>query len=88
MSSQNERVIEDVRREVPAKQKLKTLLQSRVHLEKFRLFTVQLRHLAGENIPRVPSRVRATARSLLQLCVLRLGFLQDGDVGVGVCPNC
>jgi hypothetical protein len=24
---------------------------------------------------------------LLQLCVLRLGFFQDGDVGVGVLPE-
>jgi hypothetical protein len=30
------------------------------------------------------NRVRATALSLLQLRVLRLGFLQDGDVRVGV----
>ena len=25
--------------------------------------------------------------AVLQLCVLRLGFLQDGDVGVGVFPE-
>jgi len=30
---------------------------------------------------------RAGARGLFQLCVLRLGFLQDGDVGVGVFPE-
>jgi hypothetical protein len=33
-------------RRVPAKQKLKTLLQPRILLEKFHLFTVQLRHFA------------------------------------------
>ncbi len=27
------------------------------------------------------------ATELLQLCVLRLGFIQDGDVGVGVFPE-
>ena len=31
--------------------------------------------------------VPAGAPHLLQLCVLRLGFLQDGDVGVGVFPD-
>ena len=30
---------------------------------------------------------RAGARGLFQLCVFRLGFLQDGDVGVGVFPE-
>ncbi len=29
---------------------------------------------------------RAGTRRLFQLCVLHLGFLQDGDVGVGVFP--
>src|ERR1700737_2176815 len=68
-------------RKVPAKEKLKTFLQPRVLLEKFRLFTVQIRHFAGENIARIAKRVRAMALSLLQLRVLRLGFLQDEDVG-------
>src|SRR3981189_2829870 len=75
------------RRKVPAKQKLKTLLQPRVLLEKFRLFTVQLPHFAGEKIARIANRVRAIALSLLQLRVLRLGLFQDGDVGVGVFPD-
>jgi hypothetical protein len=70
------------RRRVPAKEKLKTRLQPRILLEKFHLFTVQLRHFAGENIPRIASRVRAIALSSLQLRILRLGFLQDGDVGI------
>jgi len=30
---------------------------------------------------------RVGARGLFQLCVLRLRFLQDGDVGVGVSPE-
>ena len=30
---------------------------------------------------------RAGARGLFQICVLRLGFLQDGDIGVGVSPK-
>ena len=75
------------RRKVPAKQKVKTLLQPRVLLEKFRLFTVQLPHFAGEKIARIANRVRAIALSLLQLRVLRLGLFQDGDVGVGVFPD-
>ena len=62
-------------------------LQPRVHLEKFGLFPLQLRHFAGENISRIANRVRAMALSLLQLRVLRLRFLQDGDVGVGVFPQ-
>ena len=48
---------------------------------------MQLRHFAGEKIARIANRVRAIALSLLQLCVLGLGFLQDGDVGVGVFPE-
>jgi hypothetical protein len=48
---------------------------------------VQIRHFAGENIARIANRVRAMALSLLQLRVLRLGFLQDGDVGIGVFPE-
>ena len=36
------------RRKVPAKQKLETPLQAGVLIEIFRLFTVQLRHFAGE----------------------------------------
>ena len=31
---------------------------------------------------------RAGARGLFQLCVFRLGFLEDGDVGVGIFPEC
>ena len=30
----------------------------------------------------------ASQRILLQFCVLRLGLLQDGDIGVGVVPQC
>jgi len=30
---------------------------------------------------------RAGARGLFQLCVLRLGLLEDGNVGVGVFPE-
>jgi hypothetical protein len=60
-------------------------LQAGVLIEIFRLFTVQLRHFTGEKIARLANRVRAIALSLLQLCVLRLGFLQD--VGVGVFPE-
>ena len=30
---------------------------------------------------------RAGARGLFQICVLRLGFLQDGDVGISVLPE-
>ena len=30
---------------------------------------------------------RAGARGLFQLCVLCLGFLQDGDIGVGFFPE-
>ena len=30
---------------------------------------------------------RVGAQGLFQVCVLRLGFLQDGDVGVGVFPE-
>jgi hypothetical protein len=74
-------------RKVAVKQKLETLLQPRILLEKFRLFTVQLRHFTGENIARTANRVRAIALSLLQLRVLCLGFLQDRDVGVGVFPE-
>jgi len=74
-------------RRVPAKQKFETSLQPRILLEKFRFFTVQLRYLAGENIARMANRLRAIALTLLQLRVLRLGFLPDGDVGVGVFPE-
>ena len=69
---------------MPAKQKFETFLQARVLLEKFRLFTVQIRHFAGENIARMANRGRAIALSLLQLHVLLLSLLEDGDVGVGV----
>jgi len=31
---------------------------------------------------------RIGARGLFQLCVFRLGFLQDGDVAIGVFPEC
>ena len=31
--------------------------------------------------------VRGGARGLFQLCVFRLGFLQNGNVGVGVFPE-
>src|ERR1039457_5712710 len=31
-----------------------------------------------------PGMTASCQRELLQLCILRLGFLQDGDVGVGV----
>jgi len=32
-------------------------------------------------------KARVGAQGLFQLCVFRLGFLQDGDVGVGVFPE-
>ena len=35
----------------------------------------------------LPRRNRAAQVRSLQLCVFRLGFLQDGDVGVGVFPE-
>ena len=33
-------------------------------------------------------QARVGARGLFQLCVFRFGFLQNGDVGVGVFPDC
>ena len=49
---------------------------------------MQLRHFAGEKIARIANRVRAIGLSLLQVRVLRrLGFLQNGNVGVGVFPE-
>jgi hypothetical protein len=52
-------------------------------------------HATANDVPRIrlnePSDTSdanvAAARSLLQLRVLRFGFLQDGDVGIGVCPE-
>lgn len=64
-----ERTRAAVRRNVPAKHKFETFLQPRILLRKFRLFTVQIRHFAGENIARIANRVRAMALSLLQLRV-------------------
>jgi hypothetical protein len=39
-------------------------------------------HVAQEGL-----EARGGARVSFQLCVFRLGFLQDGDVGVGVLPE-
>src|SRR5215831_743251 len=36
---------------------------------------------------RLSARTRTFSRRLLQLCVLGLGLLKDGDVGVGVFPE-
>ena len=50
-----------------------------------RNYNTQLRreiHAAQEVL-----KARAGAPGLFQLCVFRLGFLQDGDIGVGVFPE-
>jgi hypothetical protein len=41
----------------------------------------------GSNAAQEVLEAPVGARGLFQLCVFRLGFLQDGDVGVGVFPE-
>jgi hypothetical protein len=47
------------RRDVAAKHKVEAFLQAGIFLKKLRLFTAQLRHFAGENIPGIASRIGA-----------------------------
>jgi hypothetical protein len=41
----------------------------------------------AEMVGRTETKVNVAAARLLQPCVLRLGLLQDGDVGVSVFPE-
>jgi len=57
-----------------------------------RLFSQEQSGLGGRKgrsplWPCMPAGSATAAQGLFQLCVLRLGFLQDGDVGVGVFPE-
>jgi hypothetical protein len=53
-------------------------------LWKFHLFTVQLRHFTGENIARTAKQSPSNCFEFIAASRIPLGFLQDGDVGVGV----
>ena len=65
---------------VPANQKFETFLEEGVLLEKFHLFTVQLRHFAGEVV--MPALMYSLSRSSLDKSLFRMGVDQGKALAV------